>query len=257
MLIKEDKIRTHIRKKLLEFKLGALSFNLNRSGGGSSSSSSLSDVVSGKIRGNYPGSNVKAVIGALKNEGFTNKFFIIGVLCVVAKESNFRPQEEMMYKSKSRVREVFVNNKIVCGPHSGKMVIDLSDEELDQIMSSKELFFNTIYGGRKSLGNNCDGDGFRYIGRGFNQLTGRHNYRKYGYENNPEAVNNAEDAAIVVARFMKNNRLYSFDEMNSANTMRKGINMAADINSGSRNKLGGRARNNAMARLADFKDLVV
>ena len=93
----------------------------------------------------------------------------------------------------------------------------------------------------------------KIIGRGFNQLTGRHNYRKYGYENNPEALNNAEDAAIVVARFMKNNRLYSFDEMNSADTQREGVIMAADINSGSKNKLGGRARNNAMARLPDFE----
>ena len=254
MIIKEDKIRTHIRKKLLEFKLGALSFNLNRSGGGSSSSSSSSSgVVSGEIRGSYPDANVKAVIKTLKDEGFTNKFFIIGVLCVVAKESNFVPQEERMYRKKSRVREVFINNKIVCGPHAGRMVVDLSDEELDEIMSSKELFFNTLYGGRRSLGNNCEGDGFKYIGRGFNQLTGRHNYRKYGYENNPEALNNAEDAAIVVARFMKNNRLYSFDEMNSADTQREGVIMAADINSGSKNKLGGRARNNAMARLPDFE----
>ena len=255
MILREEKIRTAIRKKLLEFNLGTLDFKLTRTNKGSSPDSDLN--ISGSIQGNYPGSNVRAVIKALKDEGFNNRFFIIGVLCVVAKESNFNPQEERMYRKKSRVREVFVNNKIVCGPHSGRMVIDLSDEELDEIMSSKELFFNTLYGGRRSLGNNCEGDGFKYIGRGFNQLTGRHNYRKYGYENNPEAVNNIEDAAKIVAKFMKNTRLYTFDEMNSVDTMRKGINIAADINSGQKNKSGGRARRNAFERLPHFENIEV
>jgi len=267
MIISEDRIRDLIRKSLLEFKLGAIDFKLKRTSFGNNSDSDTQSIdsedtsivskISGNIKGNYPGSNVRAVIDALKSEGFTNKFFIVGVLCVVAKESNFKPQEEKMYRSKSRVREVFIKNKIVCGTHAGRKVIDLSDEELDQIMSSKELFFNTLYGGRSSLGNNCDGDGFKYIGRGFNQLTGRHNYKKYGYENNPEAVNNVNDAAKVVARFMKNTRMYSFNEMNSADTMRKGINMAADINGGKKNKLNGRARRNAMARLPHFENLVV
>ncbi len=37
-----------------------------------------------------------------------------------------------------------------------------------------------VYGGRRSLGNTRKGDGARYIGRGFLQITGRANYRRLG-----------------------------------------------------------------------------
>ncbi|MEL7332085.1 MAG: peptidoglycan-binding protein [Cyanobacteria bacterium J06560_2] len=67
------------------------------------------------------------------------------------------------------------------------------------------------YDFRKDLGNSAEGHGERYKGRGFVQLTGKENYLKYGQAigltdrlvEQPELANNAEIAADILARFLK------------------------------------------------------
>lgn len=65
------------------------------------------------------------------------------------------------------------------------------------------------YDGRKDLGNTQPGDGARYRGRGFIQLTGRANYRSIGQaigvdlEGNPALANDPEIAARILAEFLK------------------------------------------------------
>ncbi|WP_159454108.1 N-acetylmuramoyl-L-alanine amidase [Roseovarius albus] len=64
------------------------------------------------------------------------------------------------------------------------------------------------YEGRSDLGNSQKGDGFRYRGRGFVQITGRHNYTKYGklfkrdFVNKPEMVETPMIAAEILVRGM-------------------------------------------------------
>ncbi|MNY00044.1 LysM domain protein [compost metagenome] len=68
------------------------------------------------------------------------------------------------------------------------------------------------YEGRADLGNTEPGDGARFKGRGFIQLTGRANYREYGkklgidLENNPDlALDPAVSAKILVQYFQDRN----------------------------------------------------
>ncbi|WP_374340877.1 C1 family peptidase [Azonexus sp.] len=66
----------------------------------------------------------------------------------------------------------------------------------------------SAYDGRKDLGNVEPGDGARYCGRGFIQLTGRANYRTYGQrigvdlEKSPDLANAPEVAAALLAAFL-------------------------------------------------------
>lgn len=64
-------------------------------------------------------------------------------------------------------------------------------------------YFNKRYGPStavgKKLGNTKPGDGARYAGRGYVQLTGRANYRKFGLEDTPDDAMNPDTAFRILA----------------------------------------------------------
>jgi putative chitinase len=68
-----------------------------------------------------------------------------------------------------------------------------------------------LYDGLTSLGNTEPGDGARFKGRGFVQLTGRANYQKFGEViglgnqliENPELANDPDTAGALLAGFLK------------------------------------------------------
>jgi len=66
----------------------------------------------------------------------------------------------------------------------------------------------SLYDTRADLGNGQPGDGERYRGRGFVQLTGKDNYRRYGQrvgmplEATPDRANAPEIAAVLLALFL-------------------------------------------------------
>jgi hypothetical protein len=87
-------------------------------------------------------------------------------------------------------------------------VTNISDDELNRIKKDEVAFGEFMYGNR--MGNNEPGDGYKYRGRGSIQLTGKDNYRFYSkiagvdLVNNPDAVNDPQIDAKIVAAFIKN-----------------------------------------------------
>jgi len=59
-------------------------------------------------------------------------------------------------------------------------------------------YFNK-YDGREDLGNTEPGDGYRYRGRGYVQITGRKNYRKFGIDAEPEKALEPDTAFPILS----------------------------------------------------------
>jgi putative chitinase len=67
----------------------------------------------------------------------------------------------------------------------------IGHESLD-LLYVREIASGSAYEGRKDLGNTETGDGIRYKGRGFIQLTGRANYKSFSDFMNEDFVKNPE-----------------------------------------------------------------
>jgi hypothetical protein len=80
-----------------------------------------------------------------------------------------------------------------------------------------------LYEGRADLGNDQPGDGPRFKGRGYVQLTGRANYTRIGAQvgsdltGNPELGNDPTVAGLVLAQFLKNKEASIRSALASAN----------------------------------------
>lgn len=99
--------------------------------------------------------------------------------------------------------------------------------------ANQEAIANIIYGGdwgEKNLGNINKGDGWKFIGRGFKQLTGRANYSNLSkdtgldYLNNPEWLEKEADAIISACWFWKRNNCNFFADKNDIVGLTKKIN---------------------------------
>ncbi len=102
--------------------------------------------------------------------------------------------ENLNYKKPERLDELF------------SAVRGVSDAG-DLIARGPEAIANRVYADRLGNGNEESGDGWRYRGSGYKQLTGRDNYRQIGeiigldLETNPESAREPEAAARVAFAF--------------------------------------------------------
>lgn len=185
-------------------------FGIGEDGLVKAATSGLSSTL--KIKSSYKdpdkAKNIDLLIAEMERQGITNKYAVVGILSTIGKESGFIPKNEVTYSNtdNSRIRKIF-----------GKRVKELSDDELTQLKKNDIAFFDKVYGkdAKAALGwntgNDSPGDGYKYRGRGFNQITFKHSYDKYGKAtgldlvNNPDLLNDVNVAAKAAVTFLKNN----------------------------------------------------
>jgi predicted chitinase len=186
-----------------------------------------------KLVGSFSSSQQEVItnlINEMNNMGITNPYTQLGILSVIAKESNFKSFKEVGYcnTSDSRINSIFGNR----------------GERCKSLKCNDPEFFDCIYGYKSGmkLGNDQPGDGWKYVGRGLNGLTGKANYRKYGDMIGVDLVSKpelAEDpkigAKIAVAFFTKGKSPSSLPNFNNKE---EAVKYFADINAGGRSSFG-------------------
>lgn len=133
-------------------------------------------------------------------------------------------EENLNYSAANMVR--------VFGPrHSAR----LTDAEARRLVGKKEAFAERVYGlgnptMARMLGNTQPGDGYRYRGRGFMQITGRANYRTMGnkisvdLEANPDLAAQPLYALMTAAAFWDTKSLNQYADQNKIEVITKRVN---------------------------------
>ena len=138
----------------------------------------------------------KTINQHLKDAGIDNEKVRLAIIALIGTEGGYKARQEMSYRSTStsRLRTIF-----------GSRLAKYSDQQLDHMKAQDQLFFDAVYGNK--YGNDKLGDGWKYRGRGYNQITFKGNYDRYGkmlgldLVNNPELLSTPEVAGKVLAAY--------------------------------------------------------
>jgi putative chitinase len=181
-------------------------------------------------------SNIKFIIQKMNEKGITNPITQSAILAVVSKESAFVPKSEGSYRNtdNSRIRKIFTSR-----------VQHYSEAELTALKSNDEAFFNAVYGLEK-FGQTAN-EGYKYRGRGLNQITFKSAYKKAGDQlgidlvNNPDRMNELPIATECLINFFMNSfkaatpdklAAYNASDINSFKSTKDSVAAVYNANSG-------------------------
>ncbi len=133
--------------------------------------------------------NSKLLIDSLNKFGVTNTNLQAGILATIYKESNFIPQSENLNYTYEDIKRVWPKTP---------------DNIAKDLAHNPQKLADYMYG---SKGGNGENEGYKYRGRGFNQITFKGNYDKFGKAigqdlvSNPDLLNDPKIAADAAAAF--------------------------------------------------------
>lgn len=189
------------------------------------------DIKYGKdINASGSQAGINAIKDACKKLNVTNPYIVATMLAVAGGESGWQLVTEKFGYTADRLLQVFPStfngDKALAQKYAGNPNNTLP-----------EFLYGSTTSKGKMLGNSQPGDGAKYIGRGYIQLTGRGNYTKFskllfdggyiqtdrGLVDNPDLVNDPKIAgAIVVLYFLSHPRLKTLNSNPSASYFEEG-----------------------------------
>ena len=178
--------------------------DMNRYEGGSKAEIPLTPPPDWKGNRAKAEEGIKALLDACAKYGLNTNEQKCAMLGIVGGECNWIPQRESaQYSSPDRLCQIF--------PSTFKGKFDLAQQYCNWEKGGKGApadFFNFVYdpaNNGRQLGNSQPGDGGKYYGRGFIQLTGRANYERYALlsghpiDKNPDLLNTDMKVSAEIA----------------------------------------------------------
>jgi predicted chitinase len=206
-------------------------------------------LLNGKVKVNGYGGNelesINLMIDYMNEKGITNPYNQIGILCVIGKECNYIAKSEQCHENSSDdyLKKLFG----YCRTNDIKIKKDWSnkygaDVTIGKLKKHCVDFFDAMYGKNATkclgweTGNSETGDGYKYRGRGFNQITFKNTYKKYGdmlgedLVNDPDRLNDpivaAKGAVAFFTKGKSGDQLPQFENINDA------VGYFVDVNAG-------------------------
>ena len=148
--------------------------------------------------------------------GLTTKLRLSHFLAQIEHESGLKPIAENLNYSESGLLKIFKDY--------------FTEAEAKEFARKPQMIANRVYASRMGNGDESSGEGWKYRGRGFIQLTGKDNYRKLtkdtniDYVNHPDLLLNEADAMIAALWFWNMKGLNKYADLDDIKTITKKIN---------------------------------
>lgn len=154
--------------------------------------------------------------------GITTNLRLAHFIGQLTAESNLKPIDENLRYSESRLLQVF--------PKYFTPIL------AKQYAMQPAKIANRVYANRMGNGNEASGDGYRFRGRGFIQLTGRNNYTSLtkwaqnngldvDYVKNPDLLLNEADSVIAALWFWTANNINQYADKDDVLRVSRMINI--------------------------------
>lgn len=153
----------------------------------------------------------------LKMNGINSPLRLVHFFAQLHHESNLQPVSENMNYSENALLRVF--KKYFPSRYSAS-----------RFASKPREIANKVYANRMGNGDESSGDGWKYRGRGFIQLTGKEMYKKLSnavgvdYVNYPDKLLNEADAMVAACWYWKNHGLNQLADLDDVKKVTRRIN---------------------------------
>lgn len=151
-----------------------------------------------------------------KRNGLTSNLRRAHFLAQIHHESGLKPIAENLNYSRKGLLKIFRKY--------------FTEEQASEYARKPEKIANRVYANRMGNGNEESGDGWKYRGRGFIQLTGKNNYEELSkdtgidYLNYPDMLLNEPDAMVAALWFWNKRGLNKYADQNNIKEVTRRIN---------------------------------